>query len=37
MMLTDHVYETMLENEEMWIIYRVGCAIMIFDASLFDN
>lgn len=35
--MSDDIYETMLENFEMWYVYSSGSAVLISDASLLDS
>lgn len=35
-MLTQSMYETMLENDEMWFLASTGAAVLINDAALLD-
>lgn len=30
------IYDTMLDNDEMWFVYVSGAAMLINDASLMD-
>lgn len=35
-MFKDDIYETMIENDEMWFIQIDGNAILILDLPLYD-
>lgn len=35
-MFTDAVYQMMLDNDEMWVTYKPGAAILILDLPLMD-
>lgn len=36
-MFSSDLYDTMLDNDEMWYIYALGAALIISDCSLYDN
>lgn len=36
-MFKEDIYETMLDNDELWFVYITGAAMIISDASLMDN
>lgn len=35
-MFKNDVYDTMLDNDEMWIVYEDGSAMVIYDLPLYD-
>lgn len=35
-MLEINLYETMMEEDEMWYIYAPGCAFLIWDLPICD-
>jgi len=35
-MFMPYIYDSMVDNEECWVIYKYGFAILVSDASLMD-